>query len=166
MLSFARALGEFGATLMIAGNIPHKTQTIPLAIYVAAESGEMATAAGWVMIMVAISFGVMAIVAYTNNPRGISGQTILGKGAIWLSHGIVWLEGLLDHRKCPRGECRPNLSTKVDHPGAPPFGLQVNLRKQLQQFSLDVAFTADLTQPLGILGPSGSGKSMTLRCIA
>ncbi|HEY9718882.1 MAG TPA: molybdate ABC transporter permease subunit [Trichormus sp.] len=38
-LSFARALGEFGATLMLAGNIPGKTQTIPLAIYQATESG-------------------------------------------------------------------------------------------------------------------------------
>jgi ABC-type molybdate transport system permease subunit len=38
-LSFARAIGEFGATLMVAGNIPGKTQTIPTAIYFAVESG-------------------------------------------------------------------------------------------------------------------------------
>lgn len=41
VLSFARALGEFGATLMIAGNIPGKTETIPLAIYFAVESGNL-----------------------------------------------------------------------------------------------------------------------------
>jgi molybdate transport system permease protein len=40
VLSFARALGEFGATLIVAGNIPGKTQTLPLAIYQAIESGE------------------------------------------------------------------------------------------------------------------------------
>ncbi len=40
ILSFARALGEFGATLMIAGNIPGKTQTMPLAIYEAVASGD------------------------------------------------------------------------------------------------------------------------------
>jgi len=40
VLSFARALGEFGATLMLAGNIPGRTQTLPLAIYEAALSGE------------------------------------------------------------------------------------------------------------------------------
>jgi len=40
VLSFARALGEFGATLMIAGNIPGVTQTMPLAIYEAVASGD------------------------------------------------------------------------------------------------------------------------------
>jgi molybdate transport system permease protein len=40
VLSFARALGEFGATLMLAGNIPGKTQTMPLAIFEAFISGE------------------------------------------------------------------------------------------------------------------------------
>jgi molybdate transport system permease protein len=40
VLSFARALGEFGATLMVAGNIPGKTDTMPLAIYSLASSGE------------------------------------------------------------------------------------------------------------------------------
>lgn len=40
VLSFARSLGEFGATLMIAGNIPGKTQTMPLAIYEAVASGD------------------------------------------------------------------------------------------------------------------------------
>lgn len=40
VLSFARALGEFGATLMLAGNIPGKTDTMPLAIYTLAGSGE------------------------------------------------------------------------------------------------------------------------------
>src|SRR5262249_13846386 len=40
VLSFARALGEFGATLMLAGNIPGKTQTMPLAIYEAVVAGE------------------------------------------------------------------------------------------------------------------------------
>jgi len=40
VLSFARALGEFGATLMLAGNIPGKTQTLPLAIFEAFVSGE------------------------------------------------------------------------------------------------------------------------------
>lgn len=40
VLAFARALGEFGATLMFAGNIPGKTNTMPLAIYTAMTSGE------------------------------------------------------------------------------------------------------------------------------
>ncbi len=44
ILSFARALGEFGATLMIAGNIPGKTNTMPLAIYTSAGSGDWSKA--------------------------------------------------------------------------------------------------------------------------
>ncbi len=56
VLSFARALGEFGATLMIAGYIPGQTDTIPLAIYFAVESGRMEQAKMWVLIIVALGF--------------------------------------------------------------------------------------------------------------
>ncbi|WP_342041826.1 molybdate ABC transporter permease subunit [Bacillus sp. OTU2372] len=56
ILSFARALGEFGATLMFAGNIPGKTQTISTAIYIAMDSGNMDLAWLWVMCLVVISF--------------------------------------------------------------------------------------------------------------
>src|SRR5699024_9812665 len=47
--SFARALGEFGATLMIAGNIPGRPQTLPTAIYVTLQSGNMNLAWLWVI---------------------------------------------------------------------------------------------------------------------
>ncbi|MBS4214208.1 molybdate ABC transporter permease subunit [Neobacillus rhizophilus] len=56
IMSFARALGEFGATFMFAGNVPGKTQTIPTAIYVAIDSGNMELAWLWVTSMIAISF--------------------------------------------------------------------------------------------------------------
>ncbi len=56
VLAFARALGEFGATLMVAGNIPGKTQTIPLAIYSAVESGEEETAKTLVLVITLLSF--------------------------------------------------------------------------------------------------------------
>lgn len=56
ILSFARALGEFGATLMFAGNIPGETQTIPTAIYIAIDSGNMKMAWMWVISIVLISF--------------------------------------------------------------------------------------------------------------
>ncbi|MGO9611451.1 MAG: molybdate ABC transporter permease subunit [Dissulfurispiraceae bacterium] len=51
VLSFARALGEFGATLMIAGNIPGKTDTMPLAIYSLAGSGDWEKAGGMVILL-------------------------------------------------------------------------------------------------------------------
>jgi molybdate transport system permease protein len=56
ILSLARALGEFGATFMFAGNIPGKTQTIPTAIYIAIDSGNMGLAWLWVISIVVISF--------------------------------------------------------------------------------------------------------------
>ncbi|WP_339061278.1 molybdate ABC transporter permease subunit [Tepidibacillus marianensis] len=56
ILSFSRALGEFGATLMFAGFIPGKTETIPLAIYFSVERGDMKTAGLWVIMMVFIGF--------------------------------------------------------------------------------------------------------------
>ncbi|WP_044748708.1 molybdate ABC transporter permease subunit [Bacillus alveayuensis] len=56
ILSFARGLGEFGATLMFAGNIPGKTQTMPTAIFVAIESGNMTMAWMWVLVTIILSF--------------------------------------------------------------------------------------------------------------
>jgi molybdate transport system permease protein len=55
VLSFARALGEFGATLMIAGNILGRTQTMPLAIYEAVAAGDDHTAQALALILTAIS---------------------------------------------------------------------------------------------------------------
>ncbi|CAM3923836.1 molybdate ABC transporter permease subunit [Cohnella lubricantis] len=56
ILGFARSLGEFGATLMIAGNIPGRTQTVPTAIYVAVDSGKMPMAWAWTATIIVISF--------------------------------------------------------------------------------------------------------------
>jgi molybdate transport system permease protein len=55
VLSFARALGEFGATLMVAGNIPGKTNTMPITIYSLANSGEWSKANIMVIFFTALS---------------------------------------------------------------------------------------------------------------
>jgi molybdate transport system permease protein len=55
VLAFARALGEFGATLMLAGNIPGRTQTVPLSIYTAVQTGESAEALGLVAVLTTLS---------------------------------------------------------------------------------------------------------------
>jgi molybdate transport system permease protein len=62
ILSVARVLGEFGATLMFAGNIPGKTQTVPTAIYLAIDAGNMKMAWLWVLSMVLISFIMLFVV--------------------------------------------------------------------------------------------------------
>lgn len=56
ILSFTRGLGEFGATLMFAGSIPGKTQTLPTAIYVAIDTGHTKLAWIWVLSIIVISF--------------------------------------------------------------------------------------------------------------
>jgi molybdate transport system permease protein len=56
VLGGARAFGEFGATLMVAGNIPGRTQTVPLAIYDAVQAGEAATAAVLVGLTTVLAF--------------------------------------------------------------------------------------------------------------
>ena len=62
LLSFARAIGEFGATLMIAGNIPGRTQTLPTAIYVAMQGNNMILAWAWVITIIVISFVMLLFV--------------------------------------------------------------------------------------------------------
>jgi molybdate transport system permease protein len=62
ILSFTRALGEFGATIMFAGNIPGKTQTLPIAIYIALDTGQMTMAWSWVVVTISISFFMLAAV--------------------------------------------------------------------------------------------------------
>lgn len=67
ILGFARALGEFGATLMLAGNIPGRTQTIPVAIFFASEGGDARVALLWSLVIVAIS---STAVFFLNLSRG------------------------------------------------------------------------------------------------
>lgn len=61
MLSFGRAIGEFGATLMISGNIPGKTQTLPLAIYEAFTLGENSAATVMALVLTGVSILVVLI---------------------------------------------------------------------------------------------------------
>jgi molybdate transport system permease protein len=60
VLAFARALGEFGATLMIAGNIPGRTQTMPIAIYDAVQAGDQARANSLVLVLTLVAVLLLA----------------------------------------------------------------------------------------------------------
>ncbi|MCC3867450.1 molybdate ABC transporter permease subunit [Terrisporobacter mayombei] len=75
VLSFARALGEFGATLMIAGNIPGKTQTMPLAIFFEVQAMDYKGAMLWVITIVAIS----VVMIFILNKWSDKQQEIVGK---------------------------------------------------------------------------------------
>ncbi|MEG3843706.1 molybdate ABC transporter permease subunit [Microcoleus sp. herbarium14] len=147
ILAFARALGEFGATLMLAGNIPGQTQTIPMAIYFAVEAGDMKQAAIWVLIILSLSLSVLTVVNYWTDLQRTS------------------------HQPNPNYKLQSNIPKTASYlttknlKKQPESGLFLNIFKPLSGFALDVGFEIG-PEVLGILGASGSGKSMTLRCIA
>jgi len=64
VLSFARALGEFGATIMIAGNLPGKTQTMSVAVYTAMQGGNRELALKWVLVIVTFSLTILILMNY------------------------------------------------------------------------------------------------------
>ena len=64
VLSFTRALGEFGATIMVAGNLPGVTQTMSTAIYSAVQANDDRTAFAWVLVVVIFSFLVVMLMNY------------------------------------------------------------------------------------------------------
>ena len=70
VLSFARAFGEFGATMMVAGNIPGRTQTMPLAIYEAVISGEDEQAKWLALVLTGISVSIIYITNRLSRPKG------------------------------------------------------------------------------------------------
>lgn len=139
-LAFARALGEFGATLMLAGNIPGQTQTLPMAIYFAVEGGTFEEALIWCSITLLVSLGCL---------MGMN---------LWLSRKPRFKQ--FRHRR----PLRPRLPSGASYPPTEQ-GLWVDLQKRVAGFQLDISFQTQETT-LGVLGASGAGKSMLLRCIA
>jgi molybdate transport system permease protein len=132
LLAFARSLGEFGATLMLAGSIPGRTQTMPMAIYYAVEAGDYAEAAFWSALIMTISLAVIFIAEYR-----------------------------LETPSPPRIEQSP-IHSRTEVPAGT---LALHIQKQLHDFALDIHFQTR-SRRVAILGPSGSGKSFFLRCLA
>lgn len=159
-LAFARALGEFGATLMLAGNIPGRTQTLPMAIYFAVEGGDFREAALWSSVILILSLGAIVCVNRFSN----RGQSVKPQGFILFRpkalrqnlKKLLRLKKLAGQITCP----------VTDAPSPFKVHLEVNIRKQLPGFCLNVNFVTDDQHSLGLLGASGAGKSLILRCIA
>ncbi|TRV45676.1 MAG: molybdate ABC transporter permease subunit [Microcystis panniformis Mp_MB_F_20051200_S9] len=153
-LAFARALGEFGATLMLAGNIPGQTQTIPMAIFFAVEAGAMTEAWIWVFIIILISLsGIIAVNLWQSQRKqqlGRLGESKPNEMEDWLP---PWEGGDFA------------LLAAENHRYRDKIGLFVDIEKCLPGFNLSVTFNCQ-NQPLGLLGASGSGKSLILRSLA
>jgi len=142
-LAFARSLGEFGATLMLAGNIPGQTQTIPMAIYFAVEDGAMDEAWFWSITILAISLTMIMLVNFWETWQN------RGKFSLFRTQ-----EPVKQHQ--PQLEIS-SLATTAN--------LIVDIEKKLGNFHLQVSFSSH-AGTLGLLGGSGAGKSLILRCIA
>ena len=152
-LSFARALGEFGATLMLAGNIPGQTQTIPMAIYFAVEAGAMNEAWLWVGTILLISLSMIAAVNLWQKQFERRGDR-----TGYLESTVEGIEPV-DRGGHTDTTNLPPRATGLTQ------GLTVDIQKNLSSFQLNVRLSAQ-QETLGILGGSGAGKSLLLRCIA
>ncbi|MBD2549861.1 molybdate ABC transporter permease subunit [Microcystis elabens FACHB-917] len=152
-LSYARALGEFGTTLMLAGNIPGQTQTLPLAIFAAVDAGDLNRAWAW------------------------TGQVLLLNG---LCLGLVQLFLSRSRRPWratvpPADSARPPGAVPAATPATPaaltslrpptPFRLRFDLHQGHGDFRFALAHDTSCRR-LAILGPSGAGKSLLLRLLA
>jgi molybdate transport system permease protein len=149
VLAFARSLGEFGATLMLAGNIPGRTQTMPLAIYSAVEDGHMLVALIWVSLIVALSVGII---------RLLNWQIGAGRPARAFAEAPV----------APHSDAvleQPPARPRQVEESEPSATIEIDVEKALKNFSLQVAFETG-QGAVGLLGASGAGKTMTLRMIA
>jgi molybdate transport system permease protein len=149
VLAFARALGEFGATLMLAGNIPGRTQTMPMAIFSAVEDGDTRAALLWVGLIVSLSLGIIRLLNWqrrTGTPKRLAAPPA---GALQSDSA-----------------CRELPALKGQAPeSAPVEEFDIHVEKALDNFSLRVAFRTG-RGAVGLLGASGAGKSITLRMIA
>lgn len=76
VLTFARALGEFGATIMVAGNIPGRTQTMSVAIYAAVQGGHREQAYAWVTVIMIISFTTIMSINWFSGRSGSSNKEV------------------------------------------------------------------------------------------
>ncbi|MEM6501619.1 MAG: molybdate ABC transporter permease subunit [Cyanobacteria bacterium P01_C01_bin.89] len=77
VLAFARSLGEFGATIMVAGSIPGRTVTIPIQIFLAAESGAMNIALTWVGVAIIVALGAIAVLHWLPGAQRLSGAKLI-----------------------------------------------------------------------------------------
>jgi molybdate transport system permease protein len=145
VLAFARALGEFGATLMLAGNIPGRTQTMPIAIFSAVESGDMRGALLWVLLIVVLSLAIIRLL----NQQGSFKR--------------------LSRRRVELATARPPAShpasfRSIDQTARSAM-LELDVHRTLENFDLHVDLSTG-RGAVGLLGASGAGKSMTLRMIS
>ncbi len=146
VLAFARALGEFGATITFAGSLQGVTQTLPLEIYLS-RSSDADAAVALSLVLVVVAFGIIGL-AY-----GGGAKTVGSRGTSRESRLII--------RSTPPVKEAP-ATTAI--PATPPVALCVQVR--WPERGVDVDLRIEPGTVIALLGPNGVGKSTVLRAIA
>jgi molybdate transport system permease protein len=128
---------------MLAGNIPGRTQTMPMAIFSAVEDGDMRLAMLWVGLIVVISLAIIRLLNWESRKRKPRRKQVKPVQVFSVPEAV--------------GETKPEVPA-----GA---ALEVSVERHLENFDLKVDLQAT-KGAVGLLGASGAGKSMTLRMIA
>ena len=152
ILTFARALGEYGATSMLAGNIPGKTSTISQKIAMVIQDGDYLTAGVWVIIILAIAFCIIVAMNLVAGKKYEEYAELVGYSR---EFDLNIEEKRIANVRFTQYVCgKRNI-----------MAIEVAIKKKIGNFCLDVAFSAG-EEMFALLGASGCGKSMTLKCIA
>lgn len=154
ILAFARALGEFGATLMLAGSIPGRTQTMPIAIFFAGEAGHLGEALFWTVVLGSIALSAIVLINYVSEEALTDNR--------WVERPLIkQIAAKLQQWFTILGRWRQRHSNGSLND----TGLVVDLEKKLSNLTVVTQCTVG-DRPLAILGASGAGKSTILRCVA
>lgn len=166
VLAFARALGEFGATVMIAGMIPGETVTLALGIYHEVQLGHDEAALGLLGVSVALAFGALALSEWLLRRSGgrkteDRGQRTDDGGRTTEDRGRRAEDFLVAGARSDSAERQRGSTTAEEVPTIAFEGV----RWAAGEFSLDVtaAFSGRVT---GLFGISGSGKSTLVELVA
>ncbi len=170
-LSFARALGEFGTTMMLAGNIPGRSQTLPLAIYSAVETGDLPLAWRLTALVLLLNGACLVLVElvqrqeWRSRRRPARSSPPLGADTFSDNLGDSRGENRLDSFAEAAAAGSAIQPCSGSGPAAAPPRLEVMIALRRGDFDLAIQWRSTAAR-LALLGRSGAGKSLLLRCIA